>query len=66
MDILQLRCQSNGISNVEQRGLRFLANYSSRSYSLMAFERFAGRAGATDELREFCKAGNIGHEWQSG
>jgi len=37
--------------------------------SLLAFEllreRFAGRAGATDELREFCKAGNIAHEWQS-
>lgn len=28
-------------------------------------ERFTGRVGATDELRDFCKASGIACEWQS-
>jgi len=40
-----------------------------KAISLLAFEllreRYAGRAEATDELRELCKTGNIEHEWQS-
>lgn len=47
----------------------FWVTVPSEAVAMLAFEllraRFAGRTGATDELRDFCKAASVSYEWRS-